>query len=188
METSASLLDRLHATPTEADWRRLHDLYRPLLEGWCLRAGLSRADADDLTQDVLVAVVRQVGMLDRPGAGSFRGWLRTVLSRRIIDHLRRQAVRPVAASGMNLEDLAGPDSDLSRRWDREHDVHVARQAMRVVEVDFAPPTWRAFRRQVIDGAPAAEVAAEVGITLNAAILAKSRVLKRLRQEVAGLIG
>jgi RNA polymerase sigma-70 factor (ECF subfamily) len=64
---------------------------------------------------------------------------------------------------------------------------VARQALQIVQSDFAPATWQAFRRQVIDGLPPAAAAQEFGLTLNAALLAKSRVLKRLRQEVAGLI-
>jgi RNA polymerase sigma-70 factor (ECF subfamily) len=191
METSASLLDRLAGSPTEADWRRLHDLYRPLLEGWVLRAGVSRADADDLIQDVLLAVVRQVGTFEHRGGGGFRGWLRTVLARRITDFQRRRAGRPVAPGGSDLanrlEELASPESELSRIWDLEHDTHVARRALRIVQADFAPATWQAFRRQVIDGLPAAQAAAECGITLNAALLAKSRVLRRLRREVAGLI-
>jgi RNA polymerase sigma-70 factor, ECF subfamily len=191
METSASLLDRLARSPTEADWRRLHDLYRPLLEAWVLRAGVPRDDADDLIQDVLLALLRQVGEFERRSEGAFRGWLRTVLARRITYHLRRQGVRPVAPGGSDLarrlEELASAESELSRVWDREHDTHVARQSLRVVQADFAPATWQAFRRQVIDGLPAAQAAAEAGITLNAALLAKSRVLKRLRQEIAGLI-
>jgi len=59
--------------------------------------------------------------------------------------------------------------------------------MRAVEGDFAPATWAAFRRQVIDGCPPADVAAELGLSLNAVVLAKSRVLKRLREELRGLI-
>jgi len=191
METSATLLDRLAGSPTEADWRRLDGLYRPLLATWADRAGVPAADADDLVQEVLIAVVKQVGGFERRGGGSFRGWLRTVLGRRITDHLRRRAVRPVAtgdpAFARRLDELASPESELSRLWDREHDTHVARQALRVVQPDFAPATWQAFRRQVIDGLPAAAAAEELGLTLNAALLAKSRVLKRLRQEVAGLI-
>jgi RNA polymerase sigma-70 factor (ECF subfamily) len=192
METSATLLDRLAGSPTEADWRRLDGLYRPLLAAWAARAGVPAADADDLIQEVLLAVVKQVGGFERRGGGSFRGWLRTVLGRRVTDHLRRRAVRPVAtgdpAFARRLDELASPESDLSRLWDREHDTHVARQALQIVQPDFAPATWQAFRRQVIDGAPAAAAADELGLTLNAALLAKSRVLKRLRQEVAGLIG
>jgi RNA polymerase sigma factor (sigma-70 family) len=192
METSVSLLDRLADSPTEADWRRLDGLYRPLLAAWASRAGVPPSDTDDLIQEVLLAVVKQVGDFDRGAEGAFRGWLRTVLARRITDYLRRRAVRPVATGdpdfARRLDELASPASDLSRLWDREHDAHVARQALRIVEPDFAPATWQAFRRQVIDGLPAAEAAREAGITLNSALLAKSRVLKRLRQEVAGLIG
>jgi RNA polymerase sigma factor (sigma-70 family) len=191
MDTSASLLDRLAAAPTEADWQRLDRLYRPLLTEWAARAGVARADADDLAQEVLLAVVKQVADFDRRGEGSFRGWLRTVLSRRITDHIRRKAVRPVATGGTDFADrlgeLASPETELTRIWDREHDAHVARQAMKIVQPDFAPATWQAFRRQVIDGVPAATAAAELGLSLNATLLAKSRILKRLRQEVAGLI-
>ncbi|HJZ90338.1 MAG TPA: sigma-70 family RNA polymerase sigma factor [Gemmataceae bacterium] len=191
MDTSASLLDRLAGAPTEADWRRLDGLYRPLLAAWATRAGVPAADADDLIQEVLLAVVKQVADFDRRGEGAFRGWLRTVLGRRITDYFRRQAVRPIATGRTDLADrlgeLASPQTELSRVWDREHDVHVARQAMKIIEPDFAPATWQAFRRQVIDGVPAATAAAEGGLSLNAALLAKSRILKRLRQEVAGLI-
>jgi RNA polymerase sigma-70 factor (ECF subfamily) len=192
METSVSLLDRLAGSPTESDWRRLDALYRPLLQAWATRAGVPANDADDLIQEVLIAVVKQVGEFDRRAEGAFRGWLRTVLGRRITDFLRRRAVRPVATGdpefARRLDELASPESELSRLWDREHDTHVARQALRIVQPDFAPATWQAFRRQVIDGVPGAAAAQELGISLNAALLANSRVLKRLRQEVAGLIG
>jgi RNA polymerase sigma factor (sigma-70 family) len=191
MDTSASLLDRLAGAPTEADWRRLDGLYRPLLAAWAARAGVPAADADDLVQEVLLAVVKQVADFDRRGEGAFRGWLRTVLGRRIIDYFRRQAVRPIATGRTDFADrlgeLASPETDLSRIWDREHDEHVARQAMKIIQPDFTPATWQAFRRQVIDGMPAATAAAEGGLSLNAALLAKSRILKRLRQEVAELI-
>src|SRR5262249_51705961 len=64
---------------------------------------------------------------------------------------------------------------------------ISRQLLRIVEVDFTPPTWRAFCRQVIDGVPAAQVAEELELSLNAVLLAKSRVLRRLRQELRGLV-
>ena len=86
-----------------------------------------------------------------------------------------------------LAELEDDGGRLSRLWDREHDEHVARQLLRRVEVDFAPATWRAFRRQVIDGVAAAAAAAELGLSLNAVLIAKSRVLSRLRQEAAGLM-
>jgi RNA polymerase sigma-70 factor (ECF subfamily) len=187
VETSLSLLERLADRPAEADWRRLDGLYRPLLRAWAQRAGLADADADDLTQEVLLVVVREVATFDRRRPGAFRSWLRVVLANRLGDFFaaRRRHARP-ADSGV-LEQLAAADSELSRLWDREHDQHVAAKALRLVQGDFSAATWQAFRRLVLDGAAPADVAAELGVSANAVLLARSRVLKRLRAELAGLI-
>jgi RNA polymerase sigma-70 factor (ECF subfamily) len=191
METSVSLLERLADRPTDDDWRRLVDLYQPLLRAWMGRAGVADADADDLIQEVLLVVFRDVGGFERRSAGSFRSWLRTILAHRLQNFFRSRRHHPVATGDSafveRLNQLASPDSELSREWDRQHDRHVAGKIMQRVEGDVEPPTWRAFRRQVIDGVSAAEVAAELGLSRNAVLLAKSRVLKRLRAELAGLV-
>jgi RNA polymerase sigma-70 factor (ECF subfamily) len=191
METSVSLLERLAGAPTDDDWRRLVDLYQPLLRAWMGRAGVADADADDLAQEVLLVVFREVGGFERRGQGAFRSWLRTILAHRLQNFFRSRRHRPLATGDSafveRLEQLAAPDSELSREWDREHDRHVAGKILQRVEGDVEPSTWRAFRRQVIDGVPAAAVAAELGLSRNAVLLAKSRVLKRLRAELAGLV-
>lgn len=191
METSVSLLERLAGRPTDADWRRLFDLYQPLLRAWMARAGVADADVDDLGQEVMIVVVREVPAFDRRGPGAFRGWLRAVLANRVRDHFRRQGRRPVATGDSafldRLAELESPDSPLSRLWDQEHDRALAAKALRLVQGDFAPTTWQAFRRQVLDGVSAAAVAGELELSLNAVLLAKSRVLKRLRAELAGLV-
>jgi RNA polymerase sigma-70 factor (ECF subfamily) len=61
------------------------------------------------------------------------------------------------------------------------------KALRLTEGAFAPSTWQAFCRHVLHSQPAAEVAQELGLSLNAVLLAKSRVLKRLRRELEGLV-
>jgi RNA polymerase sigma-70 factor (ECF subfamily) len=85
-----------------------------------------------------------------------------------------------------LEQLEDPNSALSQLWDREHDQHVTRRLLELIEPEFSATTWQAFRRVVLEGAKAAEVAAELGITANAVWIAKSRVLARLREELRGL--
>jgi RNA polymerase sigma-70 factor (ECF subfamily) len=191
METSVSLLERLAGAPTDDDWRRLLDLYQPLLRAWVARAGVAASDADDLSQDVLLVVFREVGGFARRGPGAFRGWLRTILAHRVRDHFRGRKNRPTATGDSDflrrLDELESPESALSRLWDREHDEYVAASLMRRVQGDFATATWQAFRRHVLEGEPAARVAAELGLSLNSVLLAKSRVLKRLRQELAGLV-
>jgi RNA polymerase sigma-70 factor (ECF subfamily) len=99
--------------------------------------------------------------------------------------------RPTATGGSDflrsLDELESPDSVLSRLWDREHDEHVAASLLRRVQGDFAAATWQAFLRHVLEGDPAVKVAEELGLSLNSVLLAKSRVLERLRQELAGLV-
>ena len=82
--------------------------------------------------------------------------------------------------------LEDPANDLERVWNREHDEYVTRRLLELIEPEVTPPSWLAFRRQVVDGQSAAIVAAELGITPNAALIAKSRVLRRLREEARGL--
>ena len=191
METSASLLGRLAAAPTDADWRRLDDLYRPLLRAWVARAGVAASDVDDLVQDVLLVVVRKISGFERRGKGAFRTWLRTILANRVGDYFRGRKYLPTATGDSDflrrLDELESPDSALSRLWDREHDEHVAAALIKRVQGDFSPVTWEAFRRHVTKGEPAVEVAKALDLSLNAVLLAKSRVLKRLRQELAGLV-
>jgi RNA polymerase sigma-70 factor (ECF subfamily) len=183
VETSLTWLGRLVTAPADGDWKQLLDAYGPLLHGWLARAGVPAADRDDLVQDVLMVVVRRVGEFERRGPGAFRAWLRGILANHLKKFFRTRADRPA----VDLEAITDGESVLGRQWDREHDEYHAARAMRAVEGDFAPATWAAFRRQVIDGRCAAEVATELGLSLNAVILAKSRVLKRLREELSGLL-
>jgi RNA polymerase sigma-70 factor (ECF subfamily) len=183
VETSLTWLGRLVASPTEGDWRQLLDTYGPLLSAWLARAGVPPADRDDLVQEVLVVVVRQVAEFEHRGPGAFRAWLRGILA----NHIRKFRRTRDGTPAVDLDQLASDDTALSKLWDREHDEHLAARAMRAVEGDFAPATWAAFRRQVIDGRAPVEVAAELGLSLNAVILAKSRVLRRLREELQGLV-
>jgi RNA polymerase sigma-70 factor (ECF subfamily) len=86
-----------------------------------------------------------------------------------------------------IEQLADDHSAATQLWNREHDAHVLRHLLVRIEPDFEPATFKAFQRQVFDGATAAEVARELGVSIGAAYCAKSRVLRRLRQEAAGAI-
>jgi RNA polymerase sigma-70 factor (ECF subfamily) len=191
METSVSLLERLAGAPSEDDWQRLDELYRPLLRAWIARAGVPASDAADLVQEVLLVVFRKVAGYEWRGQGAFRAWLRTILTNQLRHYFRGQKYRPNATGGSDfqswLDDLESPDSALSRLWDREHDKHVAASLMQRVKGDFNPVTWQAYHRYALEGEPAAQVAEALGLSLNSVLLAKSRVLKRLRQEAAGLV-
>ena len=191
METSASLLGRLAAAPTDDDWRRLDDLYRPLLRAWTARAGVPASDADDVVQEVLAVVSTKIGEFERRRDGSFRAWLRTILKNKVGDYFSKQKHLPTATGDSDflrrLDELESPESALSKLFDREHDEHVLKTLLARVQGDFTPKTWQAFRRHVMEGEPARQVAEALGVTLNCVLLAKSHVLKRLREEAAGLV-
>jgi DNA-directed RNA polymerase specialized sigma24 family protein len=184
-QTSASLLEQARGGEPGA-WDRLVALYTPLLHVWLGAAGLQAADRDDLTQRLLLVVVRQLPAFAHNGRpGAFRAWLHGIAVNLLREFWR---ARPGAAAESALSQLADPAGGLSRLWDEQHDRHVLHALMKQVQPEFTAPTWQAFRRLAIDGVPARTAAAELGLTVNAVLIAKSRVLARLRQAAAGLVG
>jgi RNA polymerase sigma-70 factor (ECF subfamily) len=190
--TPVSLLERLRLRPDPASWRRLVDLYTPLIRGWLRRCDLQESDADDLTQEVLGVLVRELPHFRHDlRAGAFRRWLRTIAVHRLRDFWRARRSRPepagAGALGDLLDQLEDPDSGMSQLWERQHDQHVVRRLLEMIQPDFEPSTWEAFRLVMLEGQPTAAVAVQLGLSPNAVRIAKSRVLSRFRQESAGLI-
>jgi RNA polymerase sigma-70 factor, ECF subfamily len=190
--TSVSLLDRLKAAgPDASDWNRLQGIYLPLISRWLGRVPGLGAEADDLAQEVFVVVIREIPRFQRQREGSFRAWLRQVTVNKVRTHCRRRNRRltvGVDATDGFLNSLADPNGELAREWDMDHDRHVFEKLLAVVQSDFNSTTWEAFRRFAVDGLPAAVVAEELGLSVNAILQAKSRILKRLREEAGDLLG
>src|SRR5262245_2243896 len=189
--TSASLLARARDAAWGA-WGGLVDVYTPRIRRWLARVGVGPEDGEDLVQDVLAVVVRRFpDFQHNQRTGAFRAWLRAIAVNCARDFWRANRIRPSPVGGTDfggylaqLEDSAHP---LAEAWDRDHDLHVTRHLLEQLRPEFEPKTWNMFRRFVLDGVAAAEVATELGTTPNAVFIAKSRVLARLRQEAEGLI-
>jgi len=190
-ETRQSLLLRAQNGETNA-WKDLVDLYRPLILGWLTRQGVPARDLEDLSQEVLLSVVKHLPAFRHSGQrGAFRTWLRTILCSRTADYWRALDADTQAQGGSGftaaLQQIADPDSDLNRQWDEEHDRYVLHCLLDLVEEEFEPVTLQAFRRLALDGVSGAEAAQELGLSVAAVYAAKSRVLARIRQEAQGLI-
>jgi RNA polymerase sigma-70 factor (ECF subfamily) len=190
-ETRQSLLIRAQTGEANA-WKDLTDLYRPLIIGWLNRQGVPGGDLEDLSQEVLLSMVKNLPTFQHSGQrGAFRCWLRTIVCSRTIDYWRALDTATQASGGSGakvaLQQIADPDSDLNRQWDEEHDRYVLNCLLDLVEEEFEPTTLRAFRRLALDGAGGTEVAQELGLSVAAVYVAKSRVLQRIRQEAEGLI-
>lgn len=189
--TSVSLLDRLkRPSPDDADWRRLQEIYVPLIRRWIGLVPNLGDEAADLTQEVFIVILRELPRFERQREGSFRAWLRQVTVNRLRAFRKRQRRQPVVGldpADQFLDQLADPSGALAKQWDRDHDRHVFQKLLGLVQGDFGTGTWAAFEQFALQGRPAAEVAAALGLSENAVIQAKSRVLKRLRQEAGHLL-
>jgi len=191
-DTPLSLLDRVRRQPNEDSWEQLVQLYTPLLKRWLARYQFQDSDAQDVVQEVLMAVVRELPRFEHQGqVGAFRSWLRTVLVHRVKDFwkTRGRAARATGTAEVleKLAQLEDPGSSLSQLWRREHDQHVLRQLLHAVGPRFTSTTREAFRRLMLQGESPAEVAAALGISTNAVFIAKSRVVRELRREARGLL-
>src|SRR5262249_8013502 len=190
--TSRSLLQRVQGQPDAESWSRLVGLYRPLIHAWLSRYRVQASDADDLAQEVLAVVVRELPHFEHSGRpGSVRAWLRGIAAHRMrsfggAGRCRRAATGDSDFAQM-LEQIEDPESPLSRVWDRQHDEHVLARLLELMEQEFEPATVKAFRRTALEAARAEDVAAELGMSTAAVYIARSRVLRRLRQEAEGLI-
>jgi RNA polymerase sigma-70 factor (ECF subfamily) len=187
METPASLLERLRQPEDQEAWSQLVRLYTPLLYHWAFRLGLRGEDAADLVQEVFTVLVRKLPEFEYDQRKSFRAWLRTIIQNRWRDLRRRRAAGPVEMGDAALPHLAD-DDDVDAFTEAEYRRHLAVRALQLMQAEFQPATWKACWEQVVEDRPAAEVAAELGMTVNAAYLARSRVLARLRQAMIGLLG
>jgi RNA polymerase sigma-70 factor (ECF subfamily) len=185
--TSPSLLQKLRAPDQPRAWERFVQLYTPLLLTWGRKAGLQPQDAADLVQEIFATLVRQLPKFQYdPDRKNFRGWLRTICLNKWRDRGRRRAANMANAADADLADLPSPDS-ADAFWEQEHQAYLVRQALACFEElksEFEPRTLQCCLEVVVHQRPVADVAAELGLSENAVYIAKLRVLRRLRDELA----
>jgi len=181
--TPASLLERLRLPHPERDWDRFVELYTPLLLAWTRRLRVAPEDAEDVVQDVFLTLFRKLPGFRYDPRQRFRGWLWQVLKNKCIDRKRKRL--PASANVAEIDGLADPEG-LEALWEAEHRQWLTRRALELMQAEFQPTTWKACWEFLVNGRPAAVVAAQLGITENAVFIAKFRVIRRLKEELAGL--
>lgn len=190
---TGSLLLLLLGNPTDRDcWSAFVDRYAPKIYGWCRKLGLQEADAEDVTQEVLTQLVRKLRTFSYdPHKGTFRGWLKTLTHHAWCDFLekRRRAVGGEANPEVLvcLEKLEGRE-DLATALAEVFDLELLAEAEARVQLQVSPRDWKIFQSLAVDGRPGPDLARELGMTVTAVLMAKSRVQQKLRQEVRRLGG
>jgi RNA polymerase sigma-70 factor (ECF subfamily) len=186
-QTPLSVLEMARKLDPKA-WERLVKLYNPLIYGWCRKAGLKPADADDVGQEVFRAVIRKISAFrhDRPG-DTFGGWLRTIVQNRIRDFLRAQKKGPIDVGTLAEVQAPSDGSSSNSQLENSEERLLYHRALLLLRTECNDTTWQAFWKVVVDGEAPREVAAQLGLTVNAVYLAKSRLLRRLREDFGELI-
>ncbi len=180
--TSATLLARLRASDDSSAWQEFARRYVRLIWWFAKDAGLGAEDAEDIVQEVLSDFARQAATFEyEPSKGRFRGLLRTITQRRVIDFLRRKRVSVNAA--IHLERLESPQL-VQHEWDRLEQTALVLRSLEDVSKAVEPQTYQAFQLHVIEDWPVRRVAGFLGISENSVHAAKSRVLAWVRRNIA----
>jgi RNA polymerase sigma-70 factor (ECF subfamily) len=189
--TRCSLIVKLR-NPADTDaWCEFVALYEPLIYRLACRKGLQDADARDLCQEVFQAVAQAIDRWDLdPARGSFRGWLSRIARNLLVNFLSRRPYRLRGSGSTSVQDFleAQPAQDPSATalFETEYRRRLFQWAADEVRGEFAPTTWHAFWLTAVDGRPPSDVAAELGLSVGAVYIARSRVLARLRHRIGQL--
>jgi RNA polymerase sigma-70 factor, ECF subfamily len=186
-ETRQSLLLRMKAAHDEDAWSQFVAIYRPVVYRLARQRGLQDADADDLAQRVMLAVRRAIGRWDAdPAKGRFRSWLARIAQNATINSLTRRppdaAVGGTSIIGL-LEEQPEPDHGAQESLQCEYRRGLFRWAAQRIRPEFSRETWNAFWLTTVDGMQIEEAGRALGKTLGAVYAARSRVMRRLKDEI-----
>jgi RNA polymerase sigma-70 factor (ECF subfamily) len=190
--TSASLLARLRDDPADqAAWAEFVRRYGPQIYRWCRRWQLQEADAQDVTQFVLLKLSEKMRTFSYDPARSFRAYLKTLARYAWCDFLE-SCKHPAAGSGDSdvrklLEQVETAD-DLLQHLNEPFDQEVLAEAEARVRQRVEARTWEAFRLTTAQGCSGADAAKQLGMKVATVFKAKSKVQKMLQEEVARLEG
>jgi RNA polymerase sigma-70 factor (ECF subfamily) len=188
--TRVTLLARLRQDPTDqAAWDEFVERYGRHIYRWCRQWKLQDADAEDVTQDILVKLAQKLRAFAYDPSGSFRGWLKTVAHHAWRDFVDSRCRAQAAVGDSQLWELLQTleaREDLVQKLEEAFDHELLEAAKVRVRLRVAPHTWEAFRLVALDGLPVAEVATRVQMQVAMVYVAKSKVQKMLQEEIRKL--
>jgi RNA polymerase sigma-70 factor (ECF subfamily) len=189
-ETRESLLAQLRSPENREAWDQFVLTYRPVVYRLARRRGLQDADAQDLSQRVLMAVASAIGKWEKSSESvCFRHWLRRVARNAIINVLARQP-HDRAAGGTSANDLLMEQPNVNPQTETLIETEYRRElylrAASIVRCDVESHTWRAFEMTVIEDRSIEQAAMELKKPVGTIYAARSRIMRRLRDAVREL--
>jgi len=186
LSTTSSLIGNLKAESPE-HWNAFVLAYTPLLRFWIRSEHIPPADEDDVLQETLRSVFSSIGQFHRdPNGGTFRGWLRIIVKRRVADNFRNQPTEGLAPqSVLDAHPVPSPKEDGVVDEEEQALINLKARAMELVRQSTNHNTWEMFWLTVVEGVSPAEVASQFHVSPSAVRMAKARVLNRLRTLLSG---
>ncbi len=185
--TRGSLLLRLKDRDDEISWREFYTIYGRMIFGYALHFNLSHAEAEDIVQEVVIKVFRQILSFDySPEQGRFRGWLKTVTKHVVIDFIRRRERRKNTSiqyrehAEVLLEEQEFDDNEI---WRKEREKALLEVALQRVHERIGEGCRKVFKLFVVERHSAGEVGARLDMEPNAVYACKHRMLKYIREEI-----
>jgi RNA polymerase sigma factor (sigma-70 family) len=187
-ETRHSLIQRLQDGGDNAAWEEFASIYRPVIVRIALRKQMQFDDAEDLAQQVLLLVLKNINKWKSdPARARFRTWLQTVVRNATMNALSRRPKDQASGGTNSLQQLhQRPDKADSLSFDLEWQRETLRWVAHQVRGEFESTTWTAFWDTAIEQLPAQEVAEKIGRSVGAVYIARSRVMQRIKQRIAEL--
>jgi RNA polymerase sigma-70 factor (ECF subfamily) len=181
------LLERVRGRDFAA-WVRIVTLFEPLVHRWCQAWGASREDAEDVAQEVFVAVSSSLDNFQRQGEGSFRAWVRGITRNKLLEHCRRQKGHLAAPGGSTAHQALQKHPDpLSAEEEAQESSLLYHRVLDLIRSEFEERSWQAFWLTAVEGRATDVVAGQLNMSATAVRVAKCRVLARLRAEAGDLI-
>ena len=186
-QTRATLLAAVKSPEDRRAWDDFVTLYRPVIYRMARRRGLQDADAQDVTQNILVRIAGAIGRYEQKPGIRFRHWLSRVARNAILTSIS-QKPHDAATGGSVMRDLLEEQPDVSLDAEQDLETEYRREqylrAAAIVRTDVNEETWRAFEMTVIEGVSCEAAAESTGNSVGTVYAARSRVVKRLREQIA----
>ena len=183
METCVSLIQRVRNRHDSAAWEEFFSIYGPLLTAYVRKRGISANDAADVVQIIFARLVPALGKFELDAErGSFRSWLWQVARNALADWGRNRATRNRVERAWGDFEPQARQGDPDPDWNDPQHRRILKVVTQRVRAASQPVTWACFEGRILAARPAAEIAAETGLSANAVYVNASRVLARVREE------